>query len=173
MKLRNYEFKARVKDLDNLELKLLELRPFFKGEDHQVDTYFNAGSGRLKIREGNIENALIFYERPDVPDSKQSDILIYNNKPLGQLREILLKAIGVKVTVSKYRKIYYIENVKFHFDTVENLGDFIEVEVLDESGSIPVEQLKEQCNFYFEYFGLKHSDLQDRSYSDMLSDDNL
>lgn len=169
MKLHNYEFKARVKDLEPLEKKILELRPLFKGEDHQVDTYFNIESGRLKIREGNIENALIYYERPDVADLKQSDILIYNQNPLSQLREVLSKAIGVKVIVKKQRRIYYIENVKFHFDTVENLGNFIEVEALDESGTIPVEKLKEQCNFYFKFFGFKQSDLQDSSYSDLLS----
>jgi adenylate cyclase class IV len=52
MILKNYEFKAAVKDINDLEQKLLKLNPVFKGDDHQVDTYFNVNSGRLKLREG-------------------------------------------------------------------------------------------------------------------------
>ena len=35
---------------------------------------------------------------------------------------------GYKAVVDKRRKIYFIGNVKFHFDTVDGLGTFVEVE---------------------------------------------
>ena len=70
MKIINFEFKAHAKDLHRLEQKLLTLNPFFKGEDHQVDTYYNVPTGRLKLREGKIENALICYDRKDSAGAK-------------------------------------------------------------------------------------------------------
>ena len=168
MKLHNYEFKARAEDLNRLEQKLLELNPVFKGEDHQIDTYFNVPAGRLKLREGNIENALIYYERPDIADSKQSDIILYRHQPESSLKEILTRVNGIKVIVDKRRKIYFIENVKFHFDTVIELGTFIEVEAIDETALMDMEKLKEQCRYYFSYFELNDSDYINKSYSDLI-----
>lgn len=168
MKLKNYEFKARAEDIDKLERKLLDLNPLFRGEDHQTDTYFNLPSGRLKLREGNIENALILYDRPDVADSKQAEIVLYRHAPDNSLKEILTKAFGIKVVVNKIRKIYFIDNVKFHFDNVDKLGTFIEVEAIDEAGEIPADQLKGQCDHYFSYFGLTITDYVSKSYSDLL-----
>jgi len=48
---------------------LLMLHPKFQGLDHQIDTYFNVQKGRLKLREGNIENSLINYDRKNVSGS--------------------------------------------------------------------------------------------------------
>jgi adenylate cyclase, class 2 len=168
MKIINYEFKARVKNLIVLEKKLLGVNPVFKGEDHQVDTYFNVPRGRLKLRVGQIENALIYYERPDSPNAKQADVLLYKHKPENSLKEILTRIHGVKVIVNKKRKIYFIDNVKFHFDTVDELGTFVEVEASDNGGKIAFAKLKEQCNKYFSFFGLKQSDFINKSYSDLL-----
>ena len=63
MNIKNFEFKAKVEDLEKYEKKLLTLNPKYQGLDHQIDTYFNAKFGRLKLREGNIENSLINYDR--------------------------------------------------------------------------------------------------------------
>ncbi|MDP4223158.1 MAG: class IV adenylate cyclase [Bacteroidota bacterium] len=168
MHLWNFEFKARAKNIESLEKKLLELNPEFMGEDHQVDTYFNIPSGRLKLREGRIENALIYYRRPDIPDIKQSEILLYKYDPDTSLLEILSAALGIKVVVDKLRRIYFIDNVKFHFDKVCDLGTFIEVEAINKTGKINLEMLKDQCIRYFSYFGLNDSDCIGKSYSDLI-----
>ncbi len=167
MHLTNFEFKARANDLDSLEKKLLKLDPLFKGEDHQVDTYFLVKKGRLKLREGNIENSLIYYERKDVADSKQSDILLYQFQPGLSLKELLTKVHGIKVVVNKKRKIYFIGNVKFHFDTVDKLGTFVEVEAIDTS-NFGIEKLKEQCKYYADFFEIQDCDYESQSYSDLL-----
>lgn len=164
----NFEFKATCQHLNILEQKLLELNPVFIGEDNQVDTYFNVLVGRLKLREGNIENALIHYERKNTASAKQSNVLLYQHSPNVFLKNILIKALGIKTIVSKKRKIYFIENVKFHFDIVENLGTFIEVEAIDKNGNIGIDKLKEQCTFYIEFFNLKKEDFIENSYSDMM-----
>lgn len=168
MNIKNFEFKARVTDLASYENKLLLLNPAYKGEDHQIDTYFNVPTGRLKLREGNIENALINYNRENLQNSKLSDIILYQHSPSVALKNILTLQLGVKKIVDKKRKIYFIDNVKFHFDTIENLGTFIEVEAIDADNSFSIEELKEQCNKYFSYFELKETDLVAESYSDLV-----
>ena len=81
MPILNIEFKASCKDITAAEAILQQHNPFFKGTDHQVDTYFNVPNGRLKLREGNIENPLIHYEREDTAGSKSSHVLLYQHQP--------------------------------------------------------------------------------------------
>jgi adenylate cyclase class 2 len=168
MPILNFEFKARAADLDSLEKKLLVLDPVFIGEDHQVDTYFNVSNGRLKLREGNIENALIHYERQNTAGAKASRVLLYPHHPDKMLKAILIKLHGIKVIVDKKRKIYFIGNVKFHFDMVTALGAFIEVEAIDRTGDIGMKQLQEDCEKYAAFFDIKPTDYIPFSYSDML-----
>ena len=139
----------------------------FKGLDHQVDTYFKVSSGRLKLREGNIENHLIFYDRVNQEGPKQSDVMLFDTEPNSGIKGILTKALGVFFVVDKSREIYFIENVKFHLDVVAGLGTFMEIEAID-TGGIPKEKLMEQCKSYMETFGIKDSDLLAVSYSDLL-----
>ena len=163
----NFEFKARTNHLNELENKLKELQPKFIGQDHQIDTYFNTENGRLKLREGNIENALIHYNRSNSADAKQSDVTLYTPSNSKVLKELLTKSNGIKIIVDKQRRIYFIDNIKFHFDEVKDLGTFIEVEAIDEDGSIGIDKLKEQCNFYKNFFEINPTDFIECSYSDM------
>lgn len=168
MNIKNFEFKAKVDGIESYEAKLLTLNPEYKGLDHQADTYFNVKQGRLKLREGNIENSLINYDREDVAGSKESQIILYRHTPDKALKDILTRQLGIKTVVEKRRKIYFIGHVKFHFDVVENLGTFIEVEAIDDHNEFTLEELKAQCDHYFRFFELKESDLVDQSYSDLL-----
>lgn len=170
MTIKNFEFKAKVGELEKYENKLLTLSPTFQGLDHQIDTYFNARQGRLKLREGNIENALINYDRENISGSKESKIILYEHPPNIALKNILVRQLGVKIIVDKKRKIYFIENVKFHFDVVEKLGKFIEVEAIDNKGEFAIEELRLQCDKYFNFFELTHDDIIDKSYSDLILD---
>jgi len=122
----------------------------------------------LKLREGNIENSLIHYNRTNTAGAKQSDVSLYQHHANKNLKEVLTKALGVKVVVDKRRKIYFIGNVKFHFDEVNELGNFVEVEAIDKDGSLGVEKLKEQCNYYIQLFEIKNDQFIAESYSDLL-----
>lgn len=168
MSILNIEFKARSTDIIAAENILLQHNPEYIGEDQQVDTYFIVAAGRLKLREGNIENALIHYERENTAGSKSSQVVLYQHRPDENLKAMLTKALGIKAVVDKKRKIYFIENVKFHFDTVQNLGTFIEVEAIDKDGSIGKEKLQEQCDFYAAMLNVKEEDFMAVSYSDMI-----
>jgi adenylate cyclase, class 2 len=164
----NIEIKARCLNPEAIEATLKAHNARFIGLDHQIDTYFNTPNGRLKLREGNIENALIFYNRPNQAGPKQSDIILYKTQPHASLKAILIQSNGILTIVDKKRQIFFIENVKFHLDTVEGLGNFVEIEAIDEHGDIGYEQLLKQCTHYKELFNIQEADLMTDSYSDMI-----
>lgn len=167
-KITNIEIKARCADTECIREILKSLNAKFIGTDHQIDTYFNVPKGRLKLRHGNIENSLIYYQRTDSAAPKQSDIALLKTQPDSGLKDILTKTLGIKVVVDKKREIYFIDNVKFHMDEVEGLGKFVEIEAIDENGDIGREKLLEQCLHYLNTFGIKETDLIPNSYSDLL-----
>lgn len=169
----NVEIKARVKDLVKFREILLENGANCKGTDEQKDTYFNVSEGRLKLREGTIENNLIYYQRENEAKAKLSEVLLHKPSDNGSLKAILGKVLGVSISVVKSREIYYKENVKFHLDTVEGLGYFVEIEAINTDGSFSKEKLAEQCQYYQDLFGIDKKDLEAYSYSDLLFQSRL
>ncbi len=80
----------------------------------------------------------------------------------------MTKQFGIKIVVNKKRKIYFIENIKFHFDIVENLGTFIEVEAIDNNEKFDIKKLKNQCDKFFNFFELEQNQIIKDSYSDLI-----
>lgn len=165
----NVEIKARVKDLTPLRAYLKSCNAIFRGKDHQIDTYYRVPEGRLKLRRGNIENALIFYRRANQAGPKESEVFLHQ-VPMGQtsLADLLQASLGIDVEVDKIREIYFIENVKFHLDEVKGLGFFAEIEAIDADGTLGVEKLRAQCDYYLKALQIQPEDLLTHSYSDML-----
>lgn len=168
MSFLNVEIKARCDNAEFIRNYLISNAAEFKGIDEQTDTYFNVIYGRLKLREGNIENNLIYYERSNESGPKSSHFHLVKIIDANSIKEVLTKSIGIKVIVKKKREIYYIGNVKFHIDGVPGLGSFVEIEASNITADISKEKLKEQCEFYVKQFNIKSEDLIDISYSDML-----
>lgn len=164
----NIEIKARTARADDIRKYLLDNGAELRGVDEQTDTYFNVDEGRLKLREGNIENNLIYYKRVETGGLKQSDVELMPVVDGGALKSILINALGVKAIVKKRREIYYIDNVKFHLDVVDGLGSFVEIEASDQFEDISERRLREQCGEYMEAFGVSGNDLVNESYSDMV-----
>jgi len=164
----NIEIKARCADLQRIRELLLAKSAEFRGVDQQVDTYFQTPRGRLKLREGQLENALVYYEREDQKEPKQSNVFLVPLSPHSGLKEILSRVLGVLVVVEKQREIYFIENVKFHVDRVEGLGSFIEIEAIDLDNSLGKEKLLQQCQEFLALFTIAPPDLIAVSYSDLL-----
>jgi predicted adenylyl cyclase CyaB len=164
----NVEIKAKCDNPSGIRNYLLANNAEFKGIDEQTDTYFNVRDGRLKLREGNIENNLIFYERTNQAGPKNSHFHLVKVEDAKAMKEVLTKSIGVKVVVKKKREIYYISNVKFHIDEVPGLGSFVEIEAGNILDDLTQKQLNEQCDFYMREFGIEPEDLVEVSYSDML-----
>lgn len=164
----NIEIKARTSRIEEIRETLKKCGADFRGTDNQVDTYFKVSQGRLKLREGNIENHLIYYERKDIAEPKKSVVILYKNLPGSNLKEILTRSLGIRVVVDKSREIYFIENVKFHLDIVRGLGSYVEIEAIDLDGGIGEKKLFKQCSYYIDLFGLTKEDLITTSYSDLL-----
>ena len=164
------EIKARCNDAEKIReaLKLHNAR--FVGVDHQTDTYFKCNDGRLKLREGNIENTLIHYQRDNQAGPKTSKVNLYKPNDGTALLKVLKEALGVLIVVEKTREIYFIENVKFHIDSLKGLGTFVEIEAIDEIGEKGEAFLQQQCETYLSLFGINENDLISVSYSDMILD---
>ncbi|HTL09096.1 MAG TPA: class IV adenylate cyclase [Chitinophagaceae bacterium] len=164
----NVEIKARTEKAAAIREYLIAKGAEFKGTDQQTDTYFNTRQGRLKLREGNIENNLIYYERNNQAGPKQSHFSLLPVTDAAGLKAMLAASMGIKVVVEKKREIYFIGNVKFHLDTVQPLGHFVEIEASNKYADLSPEALDEQCRFYLQQFGIQDKDLVEVSYSDML-----
>ncbi|MBT5503136.1 class IV adenylate cyclase [Candidatus Falkowbacteria bacterium] len=164
----NIEIKAKSSNQEEIRVILKSKSADFKGIDHQIDTYFKINVGRLKLREGKIENYLIHYQREDKAGPKQSNVILFKSEPKSTLKKLLTTALGVLVVVDKKREIYFIDNVKFHIDTVTDLGEFIEIEAIDSDGSIGSDKLLEQCKHYLDLFNIPKDNLISGSYSDLL-----
>jgi adenylate cyclase, class 2 len=164
----NVEIKAKCQTPQIVRDILIANEARYEGLDQQKDTYFNCNNGRLKLREGNIENALIFYQRENLSGPKLSNVVVTPINKNSNLRELLSMAYGVFIEVNKKREIYYIENIKFHLDEITNLGTFVEIEAFDRSGTYSKEQLEQQCKHYLDLFNIHPDDLITHSYSDLL-----
>jgi predicted adenylyl cyclase CyaB len=167
----NVEIKARYSDLGRARAMLGKLGARFAGADEQRDTYFAVSRGRLKLRDGPSEKALIFYERPDAAAVKESTVALARLEQAGDLeplRAALREALGVRIEVRKRREIWFLENVKIHLDEVAGLGAFLEIEAQGERDA-DRPRCQRQVDELMAAFGVRPEDLQSRSYADMLA----
>lgn len=164
----NVEIKARSGEPAAVLLQLAALGAKHQGEDRQVDTYFRVPAGRLKLRQGNIENSLIHYARSGRAGTKDSHVTLYETREAARLSDVLHAALEVLVVVDKRRQILWIDNVKFHVDDVTGLGSFVEIEAIDRVGGLGRDMLLSQCQNYMRMLHIPDGDLEARSYSDLL-----
>jgi adenylate cyclase, class 2 len=162
------EIKAKCADHIPIRAELKALDARFVGLDHQVDTYFKVPENRLKLREGTIENNLIYYNRPNQAGPKRSDVLLHPANETSSLKAILETVHGILVVVDKQREIWFVDNVKVHLDEVHGLGRFVEIEAIGAPDTHTVGELQQQCENLMHRFAVKESDLLTSSYSDML-----
>lgn len=179
----NFEFKARLFDLQNVMAVLPARAATFSGVMQQTDTYFHAGDGRLKLREivhespqvrapQRRESQLIFYQRPDQAAVKRSEYHIVPIADPEKLREVLALAIGIRVVVKKRRTLYLIPmkiggNIRIHLDQVDGLGDFVEVEAVAHAPESAA-AAEAEARSLLQAFRVNDNDLISGSYADLL-----
>lgn len=128
---RNVEIKARVAGRAALVERIEAVADEGPTLLRQVDTFFHCARGRLKLRkfpDGTAE--LIFYERPDTAEPKESR---YQRAPASapaSLEAALAGALGVRGHVHKTRHLYRVGQTRVHLDEVDRLGMFLELEVV-------------------------------------------
>ena len=136
---RNIEIKARISSVESLLPKAQAVAGAKPQVIHQDDTFFRVPHGRLKLREfadGSAE--LIHYHRPDHGEAKASDYVRVAVPDAPALREALARGCGLLGRVRKERLLLLVNEggftTRMHFDRVENLGDFMELEVVLQDG---------------------------------------
>jgi adenylate cyclase class 2 len=161
----NLEFKAYCADLDRAHAVCRSLGAELLGEHHQVDTYFAIHEGRLKLRESDRHGtSLIHYRRLDTPLPKESDFEIVPVAPdQAKIIDLLRRAIGASVVVSKHRATYRLDHALVNLDAVDDLGTFLEVEVDAGAEASPEETIRRLELA----FGLSPADLLPWSYADL------
>lgn len=98
--------------------------------------YFTVPRGGLKLREEHPGRPhLIQFERASKPQQRESRYRIAEVDAAEVLRAALTAAIGTTVVVCKTRRLFLWRQVRIHLDTVERLGNFIEIEAVAPPGS--------------------------------------
>lgn len=164
----NVEIKARIADVAALEPQVAALADSGPIPIAQDDTFFQCPHGRLKLRVFECGSGeLIFYQRPDQAGPKTSNYSIVKlDAPLA-VRDLLTQAYGQFGRVLKQRTLYWIGRTRVHLDRVEQLGDFLELEVVlraDESH----EQGIAEAHSLLNKLGILPSQMVEGAYLDLL-----
>jgi predicted adenylyl cyclase CyaB len=164
----NIEIKARVKNPEHFLAQAMTLADGPQEIISQKDTFFKVSQGRLKLRDfGNGTGQLIRYHRPDRAGPKISDYAISpTNDPEG-LCNVLKQSLSEIGTVTKRRTLLMSGRTRIHLDEVENLGWFMELEVVLTTGEDP-DQGEREANLLMRELGVKPEDLIQGAYLDLL-----
>ncbi len=97
----------------------------------QVDTYFYARHGALKLRESDTAPPrLISYRRLNAPTASANEYVMAELGGGGnEVKAALGAALGTYAVVTKTRETYQYKASSIHLDEVALLGSFLEVEV--------------------------------------------
>nr|XP_046234584.1 uncharacterized protein LOC124053462 isoform X2 [Scatophagus argus] len=164
----NVEIKAKVSDPTQFAEKAAQLSQSEGTIIRQHDTFFNCSQGRLKLRDFmNKSGQLIFYERPDTDGPKLSRYSISPTNDPSSLRAVLSDALGVKGEVRKERRLFLIGQTRVHMDTVEGLGNYMELEVVMRPEQT-VEEGQQVAEDLMEKLGVSKESLVTGAYMDLI-----
>jgi predicted adenylyl cyclase CyaB len=165
---RNIEIKARVSDAPGLAAKVAALAQQGPTLIEQDDTFFRCANGRLKLRafaDGTGE--LIFYRRADHAGPKESFYVRSFTPDPDSLRETLTLADGQAGRVRKRRQLYLIGRTRVHLDEVEQLGHFMELEVVLADGESAEDGIRE-AQALMASLGIAPEHLVEQAYVDLV-----
>ena len=136
---------------------------------HQEDVFFACERGRLKLRIFAPDRGeLIRYERADAAEVRESRYSIARTPDPLTLLEILAVALGKTGVVKKTRTLYTVGQTRVHLDSVEGLGDFLELEVVLRPGQSQNEG-KKIADRLLREFGIEENQLLAEAYVDLLA----
>jgi len=167
----NIEIKAHYLDLERGRTIAEKLSGRYLGCDHQIDTYFCAPKGRLKLRESSLSGAMLIpYMRANTSGPKKSDYALLTTEDPVTAKRLLTEMFGVEAIVEKRRHIYLIDNVRVHLDDVEGLGKFFELEAVYVGTDALVEQAEhKKVETLIAAFGVAEKDLIQGSYREAVN----
>jgi predicted adenylyl cyclase CyaB len=167
---RNIEIKARIASVAALRARAASLASGGPTEILQDDTFFNCPAGRLKLRTfANNTGELIFYRRSDERGPKESYYVRTPTTDPDSLRETLSLAYGAVGRVRKHRTLFLVGRIRVHLDVVEDLGEFLELEVVLRDDETPDSGVREAEDL-MQRLGVQPSQLIDCAYVDLLAE---
>jgi len=166
---RNVEIKAHIVSVDSLLPRVAALADRGPIEIAQDDTFFACYRGRIKLRAfTERDGELIYYRRADGSGPKESFYLRSPTASPDTLREVLALTWGVVGRVRKQRTLFMIGRTRVHLDMVEQLGHFLELEVVLEDDEAVVDGVRE-AHALMARLGIEPSQLVEGAYLDLLS----
>ncbi len=165
---RNIEIKARINGVDSVLTRAAALADKGPIEIPQDDTFFACRNGRLKLRTFSpSKGELIFYQRANQAGPKESFYLITPVSTPDVLRESLSLAYGQVGRVRKHRTLFLVGRTRIHIDRVENLGSFLELEVVLSDGETTAAG-EAVAHDLMQKLGISSSQLIDGAYIDLM-----
>ena len=165
---RNVEIKARAGNVAELMARVARMAMSGPEQIAQDDTFFRCPEGRLKLRAfSDGAGQLIFYKRPDTEGPKTSSYSIAPVENADAMRETLAAALGQSGRVRKRRTLFLVGRTRVHIDRVEDLGNFLELEVVLEEGEPEADGVRE-AEELLAALAIPQSALVDRAYVDLL-----
>lgn len=165
----NLEIKVATQNLEAIKDKAIKIDAKNIATLFQIDTYFLVGKKRLKIREEKDTNYLVYYVRNNNEESKLSIYHIINahKKLVPFIKKLLSFIFGIKVIIHKKRDLFMYKNTRIHFDDVENIGTYIELETVFNTSQKEGDLVTEH-NFVINSLGLDTFEKIPNSYSDLI-----
>ncbi len=169
------EIKARVEDPKDMERSIIALGAAPVGIENQTDTYFNSQyrdfgktdeSLRIRIEDGK---SFLTYKGPKMDRvSKTRKEFQVEINDADNMRNILTSLGFFPVaTVTKKRKNYRLSDFLIALDEVQNLGNFIEIEISAED-SKRYEEKVESIFKFIEKLGLNRKSTIRKSYLELM-----
>ncbi|MCY3693455.1 MAG: class IV adenylate cyclase [Chloroflexota bacterium] len=136
----NREIKAYCNDFTTARQLLKDHGAAFVEVKEQVDYYYQLpptdstdGTRRLKLRVEHGKGGLIYYcERQERGARTSRFQTASTDDPV--MGDVLAAALGISAIVRKQRELWRKDNVVFNLDTVEGIGQILEVEVQAQDG---------------------------------------
>jgi predicted adenylyl cyclase CyaB len=165
---RNIEIKARIDSVESLLRTAAAIADQGPTEIQQDDTFFPCPNGRLKLRAFSVsEGELIFYQRADKAGPKESFYVIARTTSPDALREALSLAYGQAGRVRKHRTLFLTGRTRIHLDRVEDLGHFLELEVVLADDEAPETGIQAAHDLLAK-LGIRRDQLVEGAYVDLL-----
>jgi predicted adenylyl cyclase CyaB len=170
------EIKARVEDREEVKEKIASIGDFIR-EEHQEDLYFDPPFGNfvksgevLRIRKTSRKNTLTYKKKRS---DEKARIRIEHEAKVESGDEVaeILEDLGfIQIAkIRKEREIYNAGDCEVELDMVENLGNFVEVEILipeDED----ITKGKEKIFELLKRIGIPEENIEEKPYLELYLD---
>lgn len=139
------EYKLPVSNLISVENKIKEIGFAFSEEIQEIDKYFDNSTGSIKANDSalrirktinvhtNVCDTVITFKGPKLDGYSVTRPEYETTVSDAETAEKILNSLGyfcVAPYVNKLRKTYTNENITACLDFVEDLGDYLELEIL-------------------------------------------